>query len=97
MANEALTSEQSTGLLRYLADQILAFLQRRCEHPSDMVAVDILEGCGAGVTIPYCRRCGAVKVDWEPKLQGVAIEGPSAFSHIEHTWRRPDPNLWRGK
>lgn len=87
MAN--LTKQHKTGLLRYLADQILAALQRRCEHPGDMVAVDILEGCVYGLQVSYCRRCGAVKTDWAPK-------GGSKFVQLEHTWRRPDPNLWRG-
>lgn len=83
------TKQQNTGLLRYLADQILAFLQKRCEHPGQMVAVDILEGCVYGIQVSYCRRCGAVKTDWAPS-------NGRQFNHLEHTWRRPDPNLWRG-
>lgn len=94
---EALTSENKSGLLVYFADQVLAFLQKRCEHPGNMVAVDILEGCSPGLEVAYCRRCGAVKIDWKPGVQAVAIDGPSAYSHIDHTWRRPNPNLWRGQ
>jgi hypothetical protein len=75
-------------VIRYLEDQVLAFLQRRCDHPGNMVAADILEGCADGIEVKYCRRCGSVKTDWKP--------GNSPFAHIEHTWRRPDPNLWRG-
>lgn len=75
-------------MIRYLEDQVLAFLQRRCDHPGNMVAVDILEGCADGIEVAYCRRCGSVKTDWKP--------GNSPFAQIEHTWRRPDPNLWRG-
>lgn len=68
--------------MAYLADQILSFLQRRCEHPDRMVAVDILEGCGDHV-IAYCRRCGAVRVSYKDRLT--------------QDWRIPNPNLWRGK
>lgn len=76
-------------MLRYLTDQLLAFLQRRCDHPGNMVAADILEGCAAGIEVKYCRRCGSVKTDWHPN-------GTHNFQSLEHTWRRPDPNLWRG-
>lgn len=81
----------------WLADQILAWLQKRCQHPGNMVAVDILEGCSPGLEVAYCRRCGSVKIDWQPGVAAVAIDGPSAYSALDHTWRRPDPNLWRGK
>lgn len=77
-------------MIRYIEDQLLALLQRRCEHPGNMVAVDILEGCAAGLEVKYCRRCGSVKTDWAP------MPGNSPYSSLEHTWRRPDPNLWRG-
>jgi hypothetical protein len=55
-----------------------------------MVAADILEGCADGIEVKYCRRCGSVKTDWAP------MPGNSPYSSLEHTWRRPDPNLWRG-
>lgn len=74
--------------MKWLQDQILAWLQRRCDHPGNMVAADLLEGCADGIEVKYCRRCGAVKTDWFPSS--------SKYAHIEHTWRRPDPNLWRG-
>jgi len=90
------TTDRNSGPVRWLADQVLSFLQKRCEHPSDMVAVDILEGCSPGLAVSYCNRCGAVKTDWRPGVQAVAIDGPSSYSTIDHTWRRPDPNLWRG-
>lgn len=77
--------------MNYLADQILAFFQRRCTHPGEMVAVDILEGCADGIEVAYCRRCGAVKTDWKP-----AVVGSSRYVQLDHIWRRPDPNLWRG-
>lgn len=73
---------------RWFVDQILYGIQHRCEHPAGMVAVDILEGCREGIAVNWCRRCGAVKVDWHP--------GEVAFAGVEHTWRRPDPNLFRG-
>jgi len=31
-------------LIRRMEDWLLALLQRRCTHPEEMVAVDILEG-----------------------------------------------------
>lgn len=76
-------------MIRYLQDHILAALQRRCQHPGDMVAVDILEGCADGrPEVKYCRRCGAVKFVWA----SIGKVPPS-----EWEWRRPDPNLWRGR
>ncbi len=79
------------ALLSWLQDQLLAALQRRCEHPGDMVAADLLEGCADGIEVRYCRRCGAVKTDWDPK------PGRSKFATLPHYWRTPDPNLWRGR
>lgn len=67
-------------LLRWIEDQILFKLQRRCDHPGRMVSVDILEGSSDSVETRYCNRCGAVALDYN----GTPAE-----------WRRPDPNLWR--
>lgn len=71
--------------MKWLADQVLAWLQKRCDHPGVMVAADILEGDGrlTGIQVKWCRRCGSVAVR----------SAPSALSG----WRFPDPNLWRGK
>lgn len=69
--------------MNWILDQILAALQRRCEHPDGMVAVDILEGCGMA-EVAYCNRCGAVAIDY-------------GFKPKPREWRRPNPNLWRGK
>lgn len=80
-------------LVRYLADQLLRAIQRRCEHPPHMVAADLLEGCVDGLQIHYCNRCGAVKTDWNPMHRGK----PSRFAAVPHWWRTPDPNLWRGR
>ena len=66
-----------------IGDYFLSFLQRRCTHPSHMVAVDILEG-GATVEVSYCRRCGAVKINWQPNKTKLLA------------WRLPDPFLWKG-
>lgn len=65
--------------LRWIEDQILFKLQRRCAHPGRMVSVDILEGSSYSVATRYCNRCGAVALDYNGT--------PAA-------WRRPDPNLW---
>jgi hypothetical protein len=73
--------------MRWIQDQMLAALQRRCDHPGEMVAADVLEGCGGPVVVQHCRRCGAVRPVWESLGQTPT-----------HTWewRKPDPNLWRG-
>jgi hypothetical protein len=75
-------------MIKFVEDYFLAKLQKRCAHPSEMVAADILEGCVDKLEVKYCRRCGSVKTDWTP--------GGSPFIALEHTWRRPDPHLWRG-
>jgi hypothetical protein len=76
-------------MIRYLQDCVLAFLQRRCQHPGEMVAVDVLEGCVDGLEVAYCRRCGSIKTDWKPAMR-------SKFASLERPWRLPDPHLWRG-
>jgi NMD protein affecting ribosome stability and mRNA decay len=72
-------------LIRWVEDQILAWIQQRCSHPDKAVAADILEGAHDEMHVSYCRRCGAVRVerDWR-------------FIERHEEWRLPDPNLWRG-
>jgi hypothetical protein len=72
-------------------DHLLAWLQRRCDHPGNMVAADILEGCVDSIQVKYCRRCGAVRTHWAPLPGGK----PSPYSVLEWHWRLPDPHLWR--
>lgn len=48
-------------MIRWIQDQIFAFLQKRCTHPGEMVAVDILEG-RTDFEVGYCRRCGGVRI-----------------------------------
>lgn len=67
--------------MSWLTDYPLAWLQRRCDHPGNMVAADILEGCAVGIEVKYCRRCGAIRTHW--------VGQPNRH------WRRPDPHLWR--
>lgn len=67
--------------IRYIEDCILSFLQKRCGHPPEMVAADVLEG-GGETSVAYCRRCGAVRVQ------------NSNYPSCE--WRNPLPHLWRG-
>jgi hypothetical protein len=74
----------------WLEDQILYRLQRRCPHPGRMVAADILEGSFESIEVKYCRRCGAVKTDWNPRYAAGHL------ASLDHCWRLPDPNLWRG-
>lgn len=69
--------------MSYLLDQLLAWLQRHCNHPGDMLVADILESSSADTEVTYCRRCGAVMIKFHPMTRGE--------------WRLPDPNLWRGK
>lgn len=75
-------------MLNWLEDQVLRWIQRRCKHPGDMVAVDISEGSTAPHEIRYCRRCGAVQ---------VAKNDFTAEIQIPYQWRLPEPNLWRGR
>ena len=78
-------------MLKRLEAALLRWLQRRCRHPSNMVAVDILEGCADGIRVKYCRHCGSVDVEWSTRRIWPEIH------RDEHkTWRHPEPNLWRG-
>lgn len=76
---------------RWIEDQILRFIQKRCEHPGEMVAANILEGCAPGIEVKYCRRCGAIKTDWAPG------HSDRRFICLQHWWQSPNPNLWRGR
>lgn len=76
---------------KWFEDQILAALQRRCTHPSTMVAADILEGGVKGLEVKYCRRYGAIKTDWAPQARNLRLIA------LPHYWRQPNPNLWRGR
>ena len=78
-------------MLKWIEDQVLSFIQKRCEHPKEMIASDLLEGCLEDIAIKYCRRCGAVKTDWSPYCKD------HKFISLNHFWRTPDPNLWRAK
>jgi hypothetical protein len=72
-------------MLKRIEDWFLRLLQRRCDHPDSMIAVDILEGDGDGVEVKYCRRCGA--------FESLCTAGKP---YREARWRLPDPDLWRG-
>lgn len=76
-------------MIKFLEDTLLAALQRRCDHPGNMVAFDLLEGCADGVQVKYCRRCGSAQTLWQPNAGG------GRFIALDHCWRRPDPHLWR--
>lgn len=73
-----------------IEDWLLARLQKRCTHPGEMVAADVLEGCAEGIAVKYCRRCGSIKTDWSP------FDENHRFISLDHCWRRPDPYLWKG-
>ncbi len=77
-------------IVRYVEDCLLSFLQGRCDHPGEMVAADLLDGCADGIQVKYCRRCGSIKTDWSPS------EPTHRYISLEHFWRRPDPHLWSG-
>jgi hypothetical protein len=72
-------------LRRYLEDQILALLQRRCTHPLLMVDGDALNGLVPTATVTQCKRCGAIKVK--------IVNG--SMTHFSPDWERPNPNIWR--
>lgn len=46
--------------LRYFAMK----WQRRCDHPDESVAFDILEG-GCDQHVSYCNLCGAAKIGYK--------------------------------
>ena len=48
-------------MINYLLSKMVAFLQRRCAHPT--VTYDMLEGDGykSDIAVNYCRSCGAVR------------------------------------
>ena len=77
-------AETEEGMKRWIEDCILTFIQKRCDHPGSMVAVDILEGSGKDIEVAYCRRCGGVQV----------IHGSKLVQ--DDKWRIPCPHLWRG-
>lgn len=83
-----------THFVRYIEDQLLAWSQRRCAHPGHMVAADVLEGCcSKDVEVKYCRRCGAVNIEWKP----APLLEQSRLLKVENAWRLPSPNLWRDR
>jgi hypothetical protein len=76
--------------MKRVEDWLLRLLQRRCQHPGRMVAVDILEGTADGIEVRYCNRCGAISPDY------IKQAGVRQFPKLAASWRLPDPNLWRG-
>lgn len=78
-------------MIRWIEDQILTFLQKRCKHPGEMVAADLLEGCGGDMYVSHCRRCGAVRPE-----RGDETPTQRKFPRLSAAWRLPCPNLWRG-
>jgi hypothetical protein len=72
-------------MIRYLADQILALIQKRCDHPGELIKVDMLEGSSMDTEVTYCGRCGAYQIGWK-RPDG---------SLTKKEWRHPNPNLWR--
>jgi hypothetical protein len=72
--------------LRWLSDQLLFQIARRCQHPDNMVTADALEGSYGSMELKWCRRCGA-----------IALRNSSLHPALPIHWRRTDPNLWRGR
>lgn len=77
-------------MLKRLEDFLLARLQRRCTHPRDLVAADCLEATVPGLQVRWCRRCGAIRPQWDEANRYQAYYGQGV------SWRTPDPHLWRG-
>lgn len=81
--------------MRRIGDALLAFLQRKCSHPGNMVAADLLEGCVDGLQVKWCCRCGAICTEFDPTKR--YIPWAPYPNNPRYEWRRPDPNLSRGK
>jgi hypothetical protein len=86
MRNE---ESQLRNLWSRIEDHVLRFIQKRCEHPGHMVALDILEGGADGFAVTYCNRCGSVRTDWK------LAHGFRKYVDPAVSWRTPDPFLWR--
>lgn len=82
-------------MFAYLADQLLSKLQRRCPHPAIFVAADVLEGCAPDVKVGYCRRCGAIRVQYAQEIHVPVKPWRRLWPVVRGEWRLPDPNLWR--
>ena len=73
-------------MIRYLQDCVLDFLQRRCQHPGEMVAVDILEGCSKD----YEERHPLDMIQPRPDLQRVVDARYSAPVFVTDNQVQPE-------
>ena len=76
-------------MLNYLYCRLLGYLQRKCEHPPELVSLDIADG-DLGTDISWCRLCGATRINncWhEPRADWWIQERAASQS-------RPKPRRW---
>jgi len=66
---------------KWLHYKLLGWLQSKCEHPSETVSADILEGCSPDSEVKWCRICGAYAVHYKPH-------------HLPPYWTAPRANWW---
>jgi hypothetical protein len=50
-----------SSILNWLYCKALGWLQRKCEHPPEVVSADIADG-DFGEDISWCRLCGATMI-----------------------------------
>lgn len=50
------------GMFGTLKLHLLTWLQKQCQHPSELVSTDISEG-SSSLSISWCRLCGAVRIN----------------------------------
>lgn len=52
-----------------LLDHLVDWWMAGCKHEPHHVLEDLLEGSGNGVEVKYCRRCGAVRTNYESEFR----------------------------
>jgi hypothetical protein len=68
-------------MIRTIVGRVLLLLQRTCNHDPSDVSTDVLDGCVKSLEVKWCRRCGAIRIRWNP----------SETITTNPLWRRPDP------
>ena len=66
----------------YWLSKMVAFLQRRCSHPT--VTYDMLDGALGSIAVNYCRSCGAVRAVYSADAD-------------RHEWRLVIPDRWNSE
>ena len=66
-----------------LIDRFVEWWLSRCPHYGADVVADLLEGDVRGLSVPYCRRCGAVCVR---ASAGSVMAGKTEWRVPKPTW-----------